>query len=216
MISKLNKGMQTVTFCAKKLRKKRQLATQLMPTLALKGKSMPDIESQHVAVARISMLQAVLVAVVTAIGGFSTAYLSNAGAKSASTLAEINIQRWISIEKITLQNPTSIDLNKFRSSVEANSISYSFPSNSVWASIGPDMNGERFPLPIGTDTYSFRFYATGRIGAADYLGFKSRSVINISTVQLPMNNQSIELRPTSLFTNETVNVPKVTIFYSIE
>jgi hypothetical protein len=114
---------------------------------------MPEVEAKPaedapVRVAKISALQAIVVAVITAAAGVFAGYIGK-----SSTQAPPPQQRWIVIDGAESQAYSVV-----RIVATINGVHFSYPSNSVWAEVGPSMSRERFPIPTA-DRYTVSFRA---------------------------------------------------------
>lgn len=173
--------------------------------------------AEKISLAKVSMWQAILVALITACGGFITAYLTNPQPPKSQ---DLQMQHWVSIDRVELINGDSSSPDKFRINIEVNSFGFSFPTNSIWASIGPATNGEKFALPATTNDYRIKFSAIGRVDdngtpfQEEYWPFASRELVEIKVKQLPLSGQSISLRPTLPFSNQTI-ASNVVVYYSL-
>jgi len=100
-------------------------------------------------VAQISSKSAILVAIITTVGGVLSGYLLR-GPLEESPAAH---SRWLTIERLE-----SRDILDVRLVISVNGLRYSYPSSTVWQAIEPGMqpNKERFLLP-SADSYRISF-----------------------------------------------------------
>lgn len=87
-------------------------------------------ESETLRAAKISRIQAIVVALIMAVGGFATSLATNGFGLMASKSDPA--QHWIKIEAVQIRNH-SLLVDKVRVTAEVNGVSYSFPTNTVWA-----------------------------------------------------------------------------------
>lgn len=171
---------------------------------------------QDVASAKVSRSAAVWVAIITAVGGFATA-LATGSLGLFSKHKTVVLQHWIRIETVQLETQPSLPvIDRIRLIAQVNGVSYSYPTtvNSIWAPVGPGMVGERYPLPIGAETYRVRFYAFGYTLDGKTIHYESRDVAEFLSRQIPLRGASQGLQlggssPSGLATGMTVR-------YSIE
>jgi hypothetical protein len=138
-------------------------------------------ESKEVQVARITARQAIVVALITAVSGSLLGIVT--GYQSGRSAPRDVRQHWITIKPVVAE-PASAG-NAVRVVVLANSQAYSYPSQAVWADIGPKMSQESFPLPIGADEYRVRFAAFFRRPDGKIISYTSQEVreIEMSTLK---------------------------------
>lgn len=172
-------------------------------------------ETEAIQVARITRNQAIVVAVITAVGGFITALLAVGGGLFNSGNVEV-AQRWVKIEEVRVGDDFSVQrIDRVRITAQVNGVSYSFPTNTVWATLGKDMAGEKFPLPVGLKTFRIKFTgfgtAAGETGAAR---FDNRDAAEFKVSQLPLRNMTQSLN----YTASASNVPAsgLVVRYSVE
>jgi hypothetical protein len=165
-------------------------------------------ESSNIAIARLTAIQAIVVALITAGAGVATVYLAG-GTLSAS--ADV-VQRWITIENIE-----SDDHKLIRLVIQVNGVNYSYPSNTVWAEIGLGKSQERFPLPISDSTYlvSFRAILSDPGNVSTYMAV-SQEIQNHSVGKLPADNKAYKMYPHSESGLITVANSTLQVNYSIE
>jgi hypothetical protein len=104
-------------------------------------------EEHQVQVAKISAFQAIIVATITAVAGLLAGYLGKPMEHNQ------DVQRWLVIDGAEAKDHSLI-----RIVATVNGVYFSYPSNSVWTAVGPDMSRERFPLP-SSKNYSISFRA---------------------------------------------------------
>lgn len=140
----------------------------------------------QIKVARISALQAILVALITTLGGLVGGLAigrSSAGSGPAR-------QHWLVIEGV---HQTKVPFIRVVATV--NGLHFSYPSRAVWAEVNPGMSKERFPLPINADSFLVSFTA---FGVHDPLQphvaeFTSQVVEETKVHQLPARNRAYGL-----------------------
>ncbi len=146
--------------------------------------------STQVKVARISALQAVIVALITAVAGAITGYFSHE--PRIATAENHPTQRWLTIERVE----SSLH-SRIRIMFCIDGVAYSYPSKAVWAEIGPDMPKAEFPLPLAPSTHQYRLTfaaftqeasSTGR-GAT--LGNQHLHLVSVS--KLPIDSRVFRL-----------------------
>ncbi|MBX3315220.1 MAG: hypothetical protein KF906_12995 [Actinobacteria bacterium] len=99
-------------------------------------------------IAKIARSQAIIVALITTLGGSVAGFFLGGGLQGKSSIE----QQWLVIEGIEGDVKTPI-----RVVANVNGISYSYPSKAVWTEIGPTMAKESFPLPAGEEKYNVSF-----------------------------------------------------------
>lgn len=106
----------------------------------------------EIRVAKIGALQAITVALITAVAGLAAGYYAR---PQQSTSDSTPKQRWLEIE--------GVDSNGFRRArvvaVVDSGVSFSYPTDAVWAELGQDMPSQRFPLPSTSSAYNVQFRA---------------------------------------------------------
>jgi hypothetical protein len=108
-------------------------------------------EEPQIKVARISALQAVVVATITAGAGVLAGYISRPSVHDPPK------QTWIVLDGAEAEEIA--DLAGIRVVLMVNGLHFSYPTNSVWTEVGPRMSQERFPLPSEPYyTVSFRAF----------------------------------------------------------
>ncbi len=159
----------------------------------------------HVKVAKISAIQGIVVALITAVAGVAAGYIARGGGEASPIK-----QHWIEINSIESNNSTLVRLV-----ITINGINYSYPSKAVWAEIGPSMSKERFPLPQESENYRVSFSAfLSERGPAPTLRAESQEVKEISVGKLPQKDQVYYLYPVE--GSYRAAVKDVVIGYSIE
>ncbi len=169
--------------------------------------------------AKVTRSSAIWVAAITACGGFATALATGSlGLLTKSPpAAPPTIQRWIRIDSVELARAQGLpNVDRIRLVAQVNGVSYGYPTsvNSVWAPIGPGMIGERYPLPIGAQTYRVKFFGFGREADGSVPRYEYRGVQEYAAKQVPLRQaaQALQL---------TTSDPKglmvgMTVHYSIE
>jgi len=181
-------------------------------TLALQASIVT--ESDTLKAAKISRTQAIVVALVTAIGGFATSLATNGfgllGTKNHTA------QHWIKIETVQTGNVSVHP--KVRVTADVNGVSYSFPTNTVWAAVGAGMAGERYPLPTGAESYRVKFRAFVLTDSGSVAQFENRDYVEHLVKQIPVRNASQDLNRTGPLFNWPVLAPVngLIVRYSIE
>lgn len=167
--------------------------------------------------ARVSRSAAVWVAVITAVGGFATAVASNSLGLLRQPAAAPPVQRWIRIDSVQLSQHAELpQIDRIRLVVQVNGVSYSYPTtvNSIWAPVGPGMASERYPLPLGTDTYRVRFYGFGYVHEGKLPRYESRDAAEHPPRQIPLRGATQSLRFTG--SDPQGLVTGMVVRYSIE
>jgi hypothetical protein len=99
-------------------------------------------------VAKVGRSQAIIVALITTVGGSIGGYLLAGGPLKPPS------QHWLVLDRVEGAEHLSI-----RIVANVDGINYSYPSKAIWAEIGPTMAGEKFPLPLSTGEYKISFSA---------------------------------------------------------
>ena len=172
-------------------------------------------ETEAVQVARITRNQAIVVAFITAIGGFITALLTlHVGLFNSDSTK--TVQHWGRIEEVRLGNDISVkNIDRVRITAQVNGASYSFPTNTIWAKLGKDLAGERFPLPVGARTFRIKFTGFGKTaGGTGAVRFLNRDIVELKLSHLPLKNltQSLKYKTSEL----DLAADGLIIIYSVE
>ncbi len=127
------------------------------------------------------------------------------------------VQRWLRIDSVQLgTHPGLPVIDRVHLIAQVNGVSYAYPTsvNTLYAPIGPGMVSERYPLPIGADTYRVRFYGFGVTLDGKFPRYEQKGVVEHPLRMGPFRNatQNLQLSssdPKALLTGFTVR-------YSIE
>jgi hypothetical protein len=92
-----------------------------------------------IAVAKITAIQAVLVALITAMGGVLGFLIAGSGKDVPQ-----QSQYWLDLHKIEGPRGAAV-----RVEISVNGVMYAYPARGVWAAVGPDMSPQSMPLPVG-------------------------------------------------------------------
>lgn len=146
--------------------------------------------------AKVSRSGAIWAAAITAIGGFATAIA--VGAFGLAGKSKPPIQRWLKIESVELvRDPSIPSIDRVRLVAQVNGVSFGYPTsvNSLWAPVGPGMTAERYPLPVGSESYRVKFFGFGLQADGKIPRYEYRSVAEYSSRQLPLRGatQSLQL-----------------------
>jgi hypothetical protein len=161
------------------------MSTQTLP---------PDLTT-----AKVSRSAAIWVAAITALGGFATAVATG----SLGFFAKAKpppVQRWIRIEAVQLvTDPALPSIDRVRLVAQVNGVSYAYPTsvNSLWAPVGPGMVPERYPLPIGAETYRVKFYGFGFANDGKIPRYEYRGIHEHPLRQVPLRGATQALQLTS-------------------
>jgi hypothetical protein len=136
----------------------------------------------EVTVAKFGALQAITVALITAVAGIVTGYIARGGVDNNN----FEMQHWIVIEDIVSKEHKVV-----RVVISVNGVNYSFPSKKMWAEVGPNLSSEKFPLPNTKDNYkiSFSAFVSDRGPLKDIFEYQSNEIQPFSKKQLPLSNQ---------------------------
>jgi hypothetical protein len=113
-------------------------------------------------------------------------------------------------------DPSLPAIDRVRLVAQVNGVGYGYPTSvsSVWAAVGPGMVGERYPLPIGAETYRVKFFAFGLTADGKIPRYEYRGVVEHALRQIPLRGASQALQLTSSAAN---GLPvALTVRYSIE
>jgi hypothetical protein len=171
----------------------------------------PDVDP-----ARVSRSGAIWVATITAVGGFATALATGSFGLLGKSKPPV-VQRWLHIESVELNRDQNLPpIDRVRLVAQVNGVSYGYPTsvNSVWVPVGPGMIGERYPLPIGTETYRVKFFGFGLESDGRIPRYEYRGVQEYATRQFPLRNETQALQ---LTTSEPRGLTVgMTVHYSLE
>lgn len=151
----------------------------------------PDITT-----ARVSRSAAIWVAAITALGGFATAVATGSLGLFAKSKPP-PVQRWIRIEAVQLvTNPALPSIDRVRLVAQVNGVSYAYPTtvNSLWAAVGPGMVAERYPLPLGAETYRVKFYGFGFASDGKIPRYEYRGIDEHTARQVPLRGATQALQ----------------------
>lgn len=135
----------------------------LKPAVSPKSKPESD-ESKEERLARITARQAIAVTAITVLGGLAGAgfqYLATSSnskeVKPAVTV--VPKQRWLVLKGVELANfADSSETSEIRLVTTINGdVAVSYPTPTIWEPVASNMPEERFPLPIGADSYKVTF-----------------------------------------------------------
>lgn len=161
------------------------MSTQALP---------PDLTT-----AKVSRSAAIWVAAITALGGFATAVATGSIGLFAKSKPP-PVQRWIRIEAVQLvTDPALPSIDRVRLVAQVNGVSYAYPTsvNSIWAPVGPGMAPERYPLPIGAETYRVKFYGFGLTNDSKIPRYEYRGIHEHPPRQVPLRGATQALQLTS-------------------
>jgi hypothetical protein len=170
--------------------------------------------------AKVSRNAAVWVAAITALGGFATAVATGALGLIGKPPPPPKpvIQRWIRIDSAQLgTDPVLPTVDRIRLVAHVNGVSYGYPTsvNSIWAPVGPGMIAERYPLPMGAETYRVRFYGFGLTkDGKQVTRYESRDAVEHTLRHVPFRGATQSLRLTG--SSASGLVTGITVRYSIE
>ena len=163
-------------------------------------------DATQVKVAKITAFQAIIVAVVTAMGG-GIGYF--AGTKDTGPPPE-SIQRWLVIHGVDGPPGQSI-----RIVVSVNSVVYAYPADVPYTKIGMNMPEQKLPLPSGADEYTVAFEGQIRDSGTDAVEpAKSRSRPSFSVHALPRDKQQYNLH--AVIGDEKQAEVALTVLYSFQ
>jgi hypothetical protein len=138
-----------------------------------------------VKIAKINAVQAIVVALITVVGGATAGYWVGNSGSSTPTIQ----QKWLIIQGIDGPNNESV-----RVVIGINGIVFAYPADVSYTKIGPNMAEQKIPLPVGVDDYTLEFQAQFRNAIS--VGFKdakSRSRPTFPAESLPTERQGYSL-----------------------
>jgi len=160
-------------------------------------------DETSIKVAKITATQAIIVALITTIGGVMGGVFIGKSSKSVESVK----QRWLHIHNVETSSPV------VRIVASVNGINYSYPSKAIWAEVGPTMSEEKFPLLYEADAYRISFSAFIS-DSADEIGENiSQHVEEIKINRLPTGKMVYELYPLSSGSRSAI--PKLKVYYSV-
>lgn len=157
--------------------------------------SPPDIAS-----AKVSRSGAIWAAAITAIGGFATAIATGSIGLLGKAKPRPVVQHWLRVESVDLHSDAALpSIDRVRLVAQVNGVSYGYPTSvsSVWAPVGPGMPSERYPLPIGAETYRVKFFAFGLTADARISRYEYRGVSEYAARRLPVPGATQSLQYTT-------------------
>lgn len=139
-----------------------------------KGGDMSDPE-KSLRIAGMESRTAIIVAVVGALSTFGavfvTKYLDSGKMTKAEWQAQAPKQDWLRIKDI--EGPRGLS---FRLMAHVDNVTYSYPTHTTWARIGPHLTEGKFPLPLSTGNHNIRFAVESPRGAiTEYTSQESHS-----------------------------------------
>jgi len=143
-------------------------------------------DNTQVRVAKITAFQAIIVALITVVGGGIGYFAGTSGPDGPAPQP----QRWLVIQGV--EGPPGVSV---RIVATANSILYAYPADVPYTKIGPNMAEQKLPLPADADQYTLGFVA--QFKAATPGGFDqalSRERPTFTAAHLPADRQRYELR----------------------
>jgi hypothetical protein len=161
-------------------------------------------EEPAVQAARVTSKQAVLVALITALGGLATGWLSH-----GSSATPVTQQRYIKVTGVNSDGQGDV-----RIVIEVNGQAYSYPSRAVWAEVGPQMPSEVFPLPTGASEFSVHFSAFLSDGNSSVEIANTEQVQKFNAFSFPAD-ADVRLLKQDGGRTRTSNISNLRISYSI-
>ncbi len=161
-------------------------------------------DNTQVRVAKITAFQAIIVALITVVGGGIGYFAGTSGPGEAAATP----QRWLVIQGV--EGPPGVSV---RIVASVNSIIYAYPADVPYTKIGPNMAEQKLPLPSDADEYTIGFVA--QFKAMTPGGFNqalSRARPTFSSRNLPTDRQQYALR--GVIDGEKQVEVAVTVFYS--
>ncbi len=150
----------------------------------------------ELAAAKVSRNVAIWVALITAVGGFTTAVVSGSFGLLNKPAAPV-VQRWIRINAVQLASDAKLPtVDRVRLVAQVNGVSYAYPTSvsSVWAAVGPGMASEKFPLPVGAAEFRVKFYAFGLAPDGKVMRYEHKGMAEFEPRQIPLRNATQALQ----------------------
>lgn len=162
-------------------------------------------ENLQFRIARLSALQAIVVAIIVAIGGIVTGYF---GHERIRDVTASEPKRWLTIESLE-----STKFSTCRIVVSVNGYNYSYPSTAVWARVGAAPR-EHFALPSAS-SYRVAFRAIVDRGDEDAQLLESPEVQDFSAAT-PIRDQVYVVYPGIRVRGPSDSDTAIRLRYSIE
>lgn len=176
-------------------------------------------DESAIRVAKVSAKAAILVALITTLGGAATGYFLRLSEHTPKTLK----LHWLKIERVESSHHLDVRLV-----ATVNGMKFSYPSSSLWQEVGPGMSAapERFLLPPGEKSYRVSFFAfqtyrpedLGSEGEQQIVGeATSPSIYELDLERLPSGVLSYDLHGNvRTFSRGGDRETAIRIFYSLE
>lgn len=162
-------------------------------------------ESLQLRLARISAVQAIVVAIIAAVAGIITGYI---GHERIRNVTASEPKRWLTIDGVE-----SVRFPMCRVVVSVNGYNYSYPSTAVWARVGAAPR-EHFALPSAA-TYRVAFRVIVDAGGDDAQFLESPEVHELSSA-MPVRSQTYVVYPGVSVRGQNDSDSAVRLRYSIE
>ena len=161
-------------------------------------------DNTQVKVAKITAFQAIIVALITVLGGGIGYFAATAGPNNSAASA----QRWLVIQGV--DGPTG---ESVRIVATVNSVIYAYPADVPYTKIGSNMAEQKLPLPSGENRYRIGFEAQFKAkSSGGFIQAKSRERPSFPAENLPTDRQQYALR--GIIDGEKQAEVALTVFYS--
>lgn len=160
-------------------------------------------DNTQVKVAKITAFQAIIVTLITVLGG-GIGYFAGTSGPEPVTPA----QRWLVIQGVDGPPGESV-----RIVASVNSVIYAYPADVPYTKIGSNMAEQKLPLPSGVDAYTIGFEAQFKsMSPGGFRQAKSRQRPSFSAQNLPADRQHYTLH--GIIDGEKQAEVALTVFYS--
>ncbi len=169
------------------------------------AKANPPVDTQ-VKVAKISAIQAIVVAVITVAGGSLGYFLGDAGKMKSAPKVQ---QHWLTVAGVSYAGTARIVIN-------INGNDFSYPAKQIWAGADYDATQEKIPLPIDSEVFQITFTALVDDADPNFAGFYSTKLgeEKIGASQMPTGMRTISGIPSA--GSAQALAPLLEIKYAIE
>ena len=161
-------------------------------------------DNTQVKVAKITAFQAIIVALITVLGGGIGYFAGTSGLDKPAA----STQRWLVIQGVDGLHGESV-----RIVASVNSVIYAYPADVPYTIIGSNMAEQKLPLPSGVDVYTIGFEAQFKTMSREgFTQARSRERPSFSAQNLPADRQQYALR--GIIGGEKQAEVALTVFYS--
>jgi len=164
---------------------------------------------QQLMIARYTLLQVIIAALITALGTVIAAYIMKCYPCSN------HAQHWLHFDHVESADGGYHTNSIVHANISVNNANYVYPSKHAWIEMGPQMSRERFPLEAGFKSYQIGFQALISDPGGSVEEQSSQRVEPINVTSIPTEIRTYNLYPIKTDRNLS-SQPKYKVFYSIQ